>query len=156
MEAASDAAEVLRSTAGNDNFQRLSRLLRSGGTSLLREVFDTRCPPSQLRATECSCNREAAQKSEFDQGTVGMSLSLSRGIWDVNRPRHHTACPIIEDNMQPYSSFSRMGHFTVKHRPLVSSGYSENKAFKKFSLWACESDDGDRKRRVSTSLARDW
>lgn len=50
MEAASDAAEVLRSTAGKDNFQRLSRLLRSGGTSLLREVFDTRCPPSQLRA----------------------------------------------------------------------------------------------------------
>ena len=50
MEAASDAAEVLRSTAGKDNFKRLSRLLRSGGTSLLREVFDTRCPPSQLRA----------------------------------------------------------------------------------------------------------
>lgn len=48
MAATSDPAEVLRSTAGKDNFQRLARLLISGGTSLLSEVFDTFCPPSQL------------------------------------------------------------------------------------------------------------
>ena len=51
MAAASDAGEVLRSTAGKDNFHRLARLLISGGTSLLREVFDTLCPPSQLPTT---------------------------------------------------------------------------------------------------------
>ena len=50
MAAASDAGEVLRSTAGKDNFHRLARLLISGGTSLLREVFDTLCPPSPLSA----------------------------------------------------------------------------------------------------------
>lgn len=48
MAATSDPAEVLRSTVGKDNFQRLARLLISGGTSLLSEVFDTFCPPSQL------------------------------------------------------------------------------------------------------------
>lgn len=51
MAAASDAGEVLRSTAGKDNFHRLARLLISGGTSLLREVFDTLCSPSQLPTT---------------------------------------------------------------------------------------------------------
>lgn len=48
MATTSDPAEVLRSTAGKDNFQRLARLLISGGTNLLSEVFDTFCPPSQL------------------------------------------------------------------------------------------------------------
>lgn len=51
MAAASDAGQVLRSTAGKDNFHRLARLLISGGTSLLREVFDTLCSPSQLPTT---------------------------------------------------------------------------------------------------------
>lgn len=51
MAAASDADEVLRSTGEKDNFHRLARLLISGGTSLLREVFDTLCPPSQLLTT---------------------------------------------------------------------------------------------------------
>ena len=40
--------EVLRSTRGKQNFQRISRLLISGGTTLLREIFDLICPPSNL------------------------------------------------------------------------------------------------------------
>lgn len=40
--------EVLCSTDGKDKFQRISRLLISGGTTLLREVFDQICPPFQL------------------------------------------------------------------------------------------------------------
>ena len=47
MAAAPDPEEVLRSTRGKDNFQRITRLL-SGGTSLLREIFDSICPPSNL------------------------------------------------------------------------------------------------------------
>ena len=44
-----DAAdEVLRSTSGKANFQRLVRLLISGGTLLMRETFDHICPPSNL------------------------------------------------------------------------------------------------------------
>ena len=48
MAAAPDPIEVLRSTSGKANFQRLARLLISGGTTLLREIFDQLCPPSNL------------------------------------------------------------------------------------------------------------
>ncbi len=40
--------KVLRSTNGKDNFHRVTRLLISGGTTLLREIFDQNCPPSDL------------------------------------------------------------------------------------------------------------
>ncbi len=45
-----DPDEVLRSTTGKTNFQRVARLLISGGTTLLREIFDQKCPPSNLSA----------------------------------------------------------------------------------------------------------
>ena len=48
MAASSDPDEVLRSTSGKANFQRVARLLISGGTTLLREIFDLNCPPSKL------------------------------------------------------------------------------------------------------------
>ena len=48
MAAAPDPIEVLCSTAGKTNFQRVARLLIAGGTTLLREIFDARCPPSDL------------------------------------------------------------------------------------------------------------
>ena len=48
MAAAPDPEEVLRSTRGKGNFQRLARLLISGGTALLREVFDQICSPGNL------------------------------------------------------------------------------------------------------------
>ena len=46
-----DPDEVLRSTAGKEHFQRFARLLISGGTSLLREIFDVNCPLCQLPTT---------------------------------------------------------------------------------------------------------
>lgn len=48
MAVALDPKEVLRSTDGKENFQRLTRLLIGGGASLFREIFDAFCPPSQL------------------------------------------------------------------------------------------------------------
>ena len=48
MAAAPDPKKILRLTRGKDNFQRITRLLISGGTSLLREIFDSICPPSNL------------------------------------------------------------------------------------------------------------
>ena len=48
MATALDPGEVLRSTSGKANFQRVARLLISGGTALLREIFDLICPPSNL------------------------------------------------------------------------------------------------------------
>ena len=47
MASALDSDEVLRSSSkGGD--KRLARLLISGGAVLLREVFDIKCPPSNL------------------------------------------------------------------------------------------------------------
>ena len=51
MAAALDPDEVLRFSKGRDNYQRLARLLISGGTVLLREAFDIKCPPSNLSTT---------------------------------------------------------------------------------------------------------
>jgi len=48
MAASPDPDEVFRSTKGKENFQRISRLLISGGTTLLREIFDLICPPSSF------------------------------------------------------------------------------------------------------------
>ena len=48
MAAAPDPDELLCSTSGKTNFQRIARLLISVGTSLLREIFDSICPPSHL------------------------------------------------------------------------------------------------------------
>ena len=40
--------EVLHSTSEKENFQRVARLLISGGTKLLRGILDQFCPPSNL------------------------------------------------------------------------------------------------------------
>ena len=48
MAAYPDPDEVLRSTTGKTNFQRVTRLLISGGTTLLREIFNKNCTPSNL------------------------------------------------------------------------------------------------------------
>ncbi len=48
MAAAPHPNEVLRSTTGKSNFQRVARLLISGGTALLKGIFDQLCPPSYL------------------------------------------------------------------------------------------------------------
>ena len=48
MADAPDPDEILRSTSGKENFQRITRLLISGGTSLLREIFDSICSPTRL------------------------------------------------------------------------------------------------------------
>ena len=46
-----DPDKVLSSTREKANFQRVARLLISGGTTLIREIFDQLCPPSNLPTT---------------------------------------------------------------------------------------------------------
>ena len=48
MAALDDAEETLRSTRTKANFQRLTRLLMSGGAVLLREIFDSYHSPASL------------------------------------------------------------------------------------------------------------
>nr|XP_058964833.1 uncharacterized protein LOC131791513 [Pocillopora verrucosa] len=55
--------EVLCSTDGKDKFQRISRLLISGGTTLLREVFDQICPPFHLPSKSKDPNTKKQLKS---------------------------------------------------------------------------------------------
>ncbi|XP_078345409.1 uncharacterized protein LOC144630925 [Oculina patagonica] len=72
MAAAPDPDKVLSSTRGKGNFQRLARLLISGGTTLLREVFDLICPPSSLSkilknpATEKQLKAAKLNKPQWD------------------------------------------------------------------------------------------
>ena len=87
MAAAPDPDEVFRSTAGKGNFQRVTRLLIAGGTTLLREIFDARCPPSNLPtllsnpATKKQLNAAKLTKPQWDclypsPGVVGKSTDF--------------------------------------------------------------------------------
>ena len=51
MASLEDAEEVLRPTKSKANFQRLTRLLMSGGAVLLREIFDSIHSPANLSIT---------------------------------------------------------------------------------------------------------
>ena len=72
MATAPDPDEVLRSTRGKEHFQRIARLLISGGTTLLREIFDQLCPPSSLptilknTATEKQLKAAKLTKPQWD------------------------------------------------------------------------------------------
>ena len=72
MAAAPDPDEILRSTKGKGHFQRISRLLISGGTKLLRETFDQLCPSSNLPtilknpATEKQLKKAKLTKPQWD------------------------------------------------------------------------------------------
>ncbi len=69
------------------NFQRVARLLVSGGTTLLREIFDQLCPPSNLptilknTATKKQLNTARLCKSQWDclypsPGVYGKSVEF--------------------------------------------------------------------------------
>ena len=87
MATAQDPGEVLRSTTGKANFQRVARLLISGGTALLREIFDLICPPSNLPtilknpATEKQLKAAKLTKPQWDYlypspGVYGKSVDF--------------------------------------------------------------------------------
>ena len=48
MAGVQDPNEMLGTTSGKENFQRLTRLLIIGARSLLKEIFDRKCPPSKF------------------------------------------------------------------------------------------------------------
>ena len=62
--------------AGRDNFQRLARLLISGGTVLLREAFDIKCPPNNLP----TILRNPATKKRLKR------VKLTKPQWDCLYP----------------------------------------------------------------------
>ena len=76
MAASSDPDEILRSTKEKVNFQRVARLLISGGTTLLREIFDQLCPPSNLPTTLKNPATEKALRS----------AKLTKPQWDCLYP----------------------------------------------------------------------
>lgn len=76
MAAASDPFEVFHSTTGKANFHRVTRLLISGGTTLLRETFDRIYPPSCLPAILKNPTTEKQLRS----------AKLSKPQWDCLYP----------------------------------------------------------------------
>ena len=75
MADAPDPDEILRSTlSGKENFQRVTRLLVSGGASLLREIFDSICHFQEifLRFLALQQQRESSKlhTSPYHSGTV--------------------------------------------------------------------------------------
>ena len=81
MATALDPDEVLRSTRGKGYFQRLARLLISGGTTLLREVFDQLCPPSGLPSILKSPVTEKQLKSARLTKPQWRCLNPSPGVY---------------------------------------------------------------------------
>ena len=76
MAAAPDPGEAPRSTSGKEHFQRVTRLLIGGGTTLLREIFDLRCPPKNLSRIL----RQQATKNQLK------SARLTKPQWDCLYP----------------------------------------------------------------------
>jgi len=118
MAAAPDPDEVLTSTREKENFQRLARLLISGGTTLMREIFDHRCLPSNLPtilknpAVEKQLKAAKLTKPQWDclypsPGVYGKSADfdvtllfrLLRTIWNLTPPATGwDALPTITDD----------------------------------------------------------
>ena len=72
MAAAPVPVEMLCSTTGKANVQRVARLLISRGTTLLRDIFDIQCPPCDLPkrlknpATESKLKAAKLTKPQWD------------------------------------------------------------------------------------------
>ena len=76
MAAAADPHDVLCSTDGKENFIRLTRLLISGGTTLLRETFDMIISPITLSTTLNNSSTKAQLKT----------AKLTKPQWDCLYP----------------------------------------------------------------------
>ena len=76
MATARDPHDLLRSNAGKANFQRLTRLLITGGTALLKEIFDKFCPPNDLPKLLRDCTTKDRLKA----------AKLSKPLWDCLYP----------------------------------------------------------------------
>ena len=73
---AADPNDALRSTPGKAHFQRVTRLLIIGGTNLLREIFDFKCPPVSLPTM---LNNPARKK-------ILKTAKLTKPQWDCLYP----------------------------------------------------------------------
>ena len=76
MATARDPDDLLRSNADKENFQRLTRLLITGGTTLLREIFDMFCSPNYLP----KLLKDSTTKNKLK------AAKLSKPLWDCLYP----------------------------------------------------------------------
>ena len=128
--AASGPDKILCTTAGKENFQRLTRLLICGGTSLLREIFDHHCPPSRLptrlksRPIETLLNTAKLTKPQRDclypsRGVYGKSkdfdltllFKLLRTICGLTPPRTGWDAPPAERDLSLTADLVRIKNF---------------------------------------------
>ncbi|XP_073237481.1 uncharacterized protein [Porites lutea] len=81
MAALDDAEETLRSTRTKANFQRLTRLLMSGGAVLLREIFDSYHSPASLPTILSKPSVERQLKTARLTGPDWKCLYPSPGVY---------------------------------------------------------------------------
>ena len=79
MAALDDAEETLRSTRTKANFQRLTRLLMSGGAVLLREIFDSYHSPASLPTILSKPSVEGSSKQQGLPVPTGNVCTLPQG-----------------------------------------------------------------------------
>lgn len=135
MAVALDPKEVLRSTDGKENFQRLTRLLIGGGASLFREIFDAFCPPSQLPrklsmpTTKSYLKAAKLTKPQWD------CLYPSPGVYGKSTDFDVTLLfRLLPVNMRPDPSCHGMGCFASQYTSQSNGRFSQNKILPKLDL----------------------
>ena len=145
MATAPDPDEVLCSTRGKENFQRLVRLLISGGTTLLREIFDQLCPPSSFPsilkkpATEKQLKAAKLTKPQWD------CLYPSPGVYGKSADFDVTLLfrLLRTINYATSSLPPQAGMHCQQVKTTVSCRLSENQILSQFSVWLREPKHGN-------------
>ena len=141
MADATDPDEILRSTlSGKEHFQRITRLLISGGTSLLREIFDSMCLPRDLPTILSTPATKRKLKTTYLSIPQRQCLNPSPGVY--GKPEDFDITLLFRllrsISLQPHPSLHRMGSTTSHYRSQFNSWYSKNKVLPKLSLWSRE------------------
>ena len=158
MATACDPGDLLRSNDGKANFQRLTRLLITGGTALLRELFDMYCPPNdlpkllQIPAIKNQLGAAKLTKPQRDcvypsPGVSGKSVEFDLTLlFRLLR----ALCGLIE----PATGWDALP--VTDNRLQFGGRFSENQILSELYLWSCFAEHGDiRCSRVFILMERD-
>ena len=156
MADAPDPDDILRSTlSGKENFQRVTRLLISGGTSLLREIFDSICLPRGLPTTLSTPATRRKLKTTYLSIPQRHCLNPSPGVYGKAEDFDITLLfRLLRSicNLNPPSTGWDAPPVTTDHS-LINSWYSKNKVLPKLSLWSREPRHDNYRWRVFNTLA---
>ena len=152
MADAPDPDEILRSTlSGKENFQRVTRLLISGGASLLREIFDNICLPRDLPTILSTPATRRKLKTTYLSIPQRHCLNPSPGVYGKSEDFDITLLFRLLRSIRNLTP--PMGCTTSHYRSQFNSWYSKNKVLPKLSLWSREPRNDNYRWRVFNTLA---